>query len=176
MHKSNKLMLIERWSPLLITALSVAILGTAFASQYWGGLEPCHLCWLQRYPYMVTIALGFLSLALQQTEPQGKGWRVLVALSGVAFAVGACIALFHVGVEQHWWKGPESCTSSVNNAQDLKALMQALLNAPIIRCDVPAWSLFGISMAGYNFLASLGLMAITLSVLPSLADDHQKDA
>jgi disulfide bond formation protein DsbB len=31
-----------------------------------------------------------------------------------------------------------------------------------VRCDEIAWSLFGISMAGYNFLASLVLAAFAL--------------
>lgn len=171
MTKINSFVCLERWSPLLITALSVAILGTAFASEYWGGLAPCHLCWLQRYPYMVTIALGFLSLILQQSEPQGRGWRIIVALSGFAFAVGACLALYHMGVEYHWWKGPESCTSDIGNAANLGDLLHALLNAPVIRCDVPAWTLLGLSMAGYNFIASLGLMLISFTVIPSLTRD-----
>ena len=174
MQKNNSLECLESWSPLLITALSVTALGSAFASQYWGGLQPCHLCWLQRYPYMVTIVLGFLSLVLQRAEPGGKGWRILVALSGLAFAVGASIALYHAGVEYHWWKGPESCTSNLGNAADLDQLMHALLNTAVIRCDVPAWTLFGFSMAGYNFVASLGLMLISMTVLPGLAAPHDR--
>jgi disulfide bond formation protein DsbB len=173
MQKNNSLTCLENWSPLLITALSAAILGAAFASEHWGGLEPCHLCWLQRYPYMVTIALGLIALLLQRTEPEGKGWRIVVALSGLAFAAGASIALYHAGVEYHWWKGPESCTTSVSSAANLDELMTALINAPIIRCDVPAWTLFGLSMAGYNFFASLGMMLISLSVIPGLTrEDH----
>jgi disulfide bond formation protein DsbB len=31
--------------------------------------------------------------------------------------------------------------------------------APVVRCDVVAWSLFGISMAGYNVMLSLALAA-----------------
>jgi disulfide bond formation protein DsbB len=29
-----------------------------------------------------------------------------------------------------------------------------------VRCDEPAWTLFGLSMAGYNFFAALGLAAL----------------
>ena len=32
--------------------------------------------------------------------------------------------------------------------------MDAIMNAPIIRCDVAPWTLMGISLAGYNFLIS----------------------
>ena len=30
------------------------------------------------------------------------------------------------------------------------------MDAPIVRCDVAAWRLMGISLAGWNFLFSLG--------------------
>ena len=31
------------------------------------------------------------------------------------------------------------------------------LNAPMVRCDAAAWRLFGLSLAGYNALISLGV-------------------
>ena len=35
------------------------------------------------------------------------------------------------------------------------------MNAPLVRCDVAPWSLWGISLAGWNFLFSLaGAIAI----------------
>jgi len=36
------------------------------------------------------------------------------------------------------------------------------MSKPIVPCDTPAWTLFGISMAGYNGLMSLatGLFAV----------------
>ena len=38
-----------------------------------------------------------------------------------------------------------------------------LETAPIVRCDEPAWSMAGISMAGYNMLVSLALAALALA-------------
>lgn len=40
-------------------------------------------------------------------------------------------------------------------ANSIEALRQALLAAPVVRCDVPVWSLLGVSMAGYNMMFSL---------------------
>jgi disulfide bond formation protein DsbB len=34
--------------------------------------------------------------------------------------------------------------------------MKQILAAPTIRCDVAPWTLFGISLAGFNFLLSTG--------------------
>jgi hypothetical protein len=33
--------------------------------------------------------------------------------------------------------------------------MRAILAQPLIRCDVPQWTLFGISLAGFNAIFSL---------------------
>ena len=38
--------------------------------------------------------------------------------------------------------------------------MKKLQNIRIVRCDVAAWRLFGISLAGYDVLVSLALAAI----------------
>lgn len=157
-----------RLLPRFITGMSIIILGSAFASEYWGGLTPCHLCWLQRYPYMATIALGIVAMILQVYAPDAKAWRACLAIAGIAFGVGAGIAAYHVGVEQHWWKGPESCTSTISTAASMEQLMQTLINTPVIRCDETQWSLLGISMAGYNFLASIGLMLVSFTVIPEL--------
>ena len=36
------------------------------------------------------------------------------------------------------------------------------MTAPVARCDTVAWSLLGISMAGYNFLISAALAAASV--------------
>jgi disulfide bond formation protein DsbB len=146
--------------PLLILAASVAVLGTAFAFQYWGGLAPCELCLYERYPYGATIVLSVLGLAL----PQGKPRSLALFASGLAFAIGCGIAIFHVGVEHHWWQGTAACTGSVelSGTLSLQELEQRIMSTPPVRCDQIAWSLFGISMAGYNALISFGLALFSL--------------
>lgn len=133
----------------LVVAVGVFALAAAFAFQYLGGLAPCVLCIWQRYPYGVAIALGVVAFLLAG-KPQAA--RALIALAGLVFLADAAIAAFHVGVEQKWWAGTAECGSNLAagvSAEDLKA---QLLAAPVVRCDEVAWSLFGISMAGYNFL------------------------
>ena len=36
-------------------------------------------------------------------------------------------------------------------------LLDAILNANMVPCDEPQWTLLGISMAGFNFLIALSL-------------------
>ena len=136
---------------------SAAMLGGAFAFQYIGGLEPCVLCWWQRYPYGVVIGLAVVGGVLCRTPGPAKGVvGTLMGLSALALLTDAGIAGFHVGVEEHWWQGTQGCVGTVS-ADSIEALRNKLLAQKVVRCDEIAWSLAGISMAGYNMAAALGL-------------------
>ena len=155
MSESLSRTLVER-SPLLLLLASIAVLGTALASQYVGGLQPCVLCVYQRFPYVAVIVIAAAALFLP-TGPRAAA----LGLAGLALLTGTGIAVFHVGVEQHWWQGTAECGSAVA-ADSLEALRAQVLAAPVVRCDEVPWSLFGISMAGYNALVSLGLGVASL--------------
>ena len=149
---------------LLVVVASMAILGGALAFQYIGGLAPCELCILQRWPYVATIVLGLAGFLAAGSKQTGAA-RAVIALCGVVFLIGAGIAAYHVGVEQKWWQGPSTCTGLSNFSGGLNDLLKRIQNAPVVRCDEIAWSLFGISMAGYNFILSLiltGICALSL--------------
>jgi len=140
---------------------SLAALAVAFASQYWGGLLPCQLCLWQRWAYGAVILLAALTFVLpRRLRPAGA------SVASLAVLAGAGIALFHVGVEQHWWKGLASCTSTVNANQSLSDLENQLMATPVIPCDRPAWTMFGVSMAGYNFAyaTALGLLGLAAAL------------
>ncbi|MBV8535878.1 MAG: disulfide bond formation protein B [Alphaproteobacteria bacterium] len=160
---SSEAGLSSRTTAALLLAASAAILAGAFAFQYLGGLAPCILCWWQRYAHMAAIVLAALALAASRRGSTAPGW-LLVAATGIALLAGTGIAAFHVGVEQHWWAGTAECGSQVGGAGGIDELRARLLAQPIVRCDEIAWSLFGISMAGYNFLLSLALAGFAVAV------------
>lgn len=138
---------------LAILLFALAALASVFTAQYGFGLIPCELCLAQRVPYYIVVAL---TLAATLLKLQGKTLRIVLALCALAFAVDAGIALYHVGVEHHWWAGPQACTAgagTVTSVEDLMAALQKPIDVP--QCDKPAWLLAGISMAGYNLLACL---------------------
>ena len=124
----------------------------AFAFQHLGGLAPCKLCLWQRWPHAAAIAIGALALTL--------GHRTLAYLGALAALATAGIGLFHTGVERGWWEGPSTCTSSGLENLSADAFFDKVMNAPLIRCDEVAWSLFGLSMASWNALISLGLAVV----------------
>jgi disulfide bond formation protein DsbB len=144
-----------RLAAAVLLAASAALLAGALAFQYWGGLQPCVLCLWQRYAHVGVMAFAGLTLVIGQ--PQLR--LTLLAAAGLAAVAGAGIAGFHVGVEQHWWQGTAECGSTLGPAATIDELRARLLAQPVVRCDEVAWSLFGISMAGYNFLLSLALAA-----------------
>ena len=140
----------------LALALSVALLGGAYVSQYGFGLIPCEMCWWQRYPHMLAIAFAALAFFWRPVRP-------LVAVAALAILVSGLIGAFHAGVEYGWWKGLTACTASPLAAGGDP--LEAIMNAPVIRCDAVPWSLFGISLAGWNFLFSTGGALVIFALL-----------
>ena len=137
---------------------SAAVLGTALAFQHVGGLAPCVLCYWQRYPYWAAIPLALVAALVAGTNRRLAA--ALLALAAACLVVDAGIAAFHVGVESKWWEGTSECGGTRPASGSLEELRARLLDAPIVRCDEPAWTLFGLSMAGYNFFAALALAGL----------------
>jgi disulfide bond formation protein DsbB len=117
--------------------------------------------------------LAFSMLVLLLRRSRAAHSRVvgaaLLAASGVALLVGAGIAAFHVGVEQHWWAGTAGCgvTSAATSLEELRA---QVLAAPVTRCDEVPWALFGISMAGYNTVIALALSVFAFAAARTAFD------
>ncbi len=141
---------------LAVVVISAVTLAAAYTSQYGFGLKPCNLCLYQRVPYFFNIDLGFLAFLATFRYPRLA--KMLLSLTVVIFFAGAVIAGFHVGVEQKWWEGLPTCSGGIlpQNAS-IEELRKSLTQQEIVRCDIPQFVLFGISMAGYNFLLSLAL-------------------
>lgn len=144
----------------LCFALGFVVIATALASEIYGGLIPCALCLKQRVPYYV--ALPLLALAFVYAPHGGQAARGLLVTVGVIFLIGAGLGVYHAGIEYGSWDGPATCGGGGALAPSTDALFQALQTKSIVRCDAPAWTLFGISLAGYNALASLALASCAL--------------
>lgn len=146
--------------PALLAAACLGALGAALASQYWGGLYPCVLCVYQRYAYGAALAAALAALILAD---RAELRRLALLITGLAFLAGAGLAAFHVGVEQKWWEGLASCSAPGLPADaSVDELRRLLLDQPFAPCDAVAWSLFGLSIAGYNLIASIVLAGLAL--------------
>jgi disulfide bond formation protein DsbB len=143
-----------------VLVASAIVLGAALSSQYWGGLVPCELCVLQRWPWAVAITIAIVALFVG--DRTSLRWVALVL--GLVFLVSIGFAFYHVGVEQRWFAGPSACTSSAAAATTIEEMRQRILNAPVVRCDEVQWSLYGVSLAGWNLLASFVMILICAAV------------
>jgi disulfide bond formation protein DsbB len=137
---------------LLAAGGSAALLLGAFGFQYIGEMPPCKMCYWQRYPHGAGIGIGALALLLSGSTLPYLGALAALTTSG--------IGAFHAGVEQGWWEGPSTCTSGPVTGLTPEQLMEQIMAAPLVRCDEIPWEMFGLSMAGWNAVISLGLALI----------------
>ncbi|HVF84296.1 MAG TPA: disulfide bond formation protein B [Sphingomicrobium sp.] len=127
----------------LALLVPAGLLAGALGSQHLGGLNPCEMCYWQRWPHWAALALAGLSFFLPSFR------RPLVVLAALAIAASGAIGAFHAGVEYGWWEGLTSCTATG------AVSLEDILAAPVVRCDQVQFSLLGLSMAGWNALISL---------------------
>ncbi len=149
----------------LALAVPAALLGGALFFQFVIGLVPCEMCWWQRYPHIAALALALLGWMARK----GRGGDLFIALAAVSLAISGLIGAYHAGIEYHWWQGITACTQTARFGDDPLAAISA---APLVRCDVAPWSLFGISMAGYNFLVSTTSALLILFLLRNARKAH----
>lgn len=129
--------------------LPAALMAGALASQYIGGLFPCEMCHWQRWPHYAAIGLALIAFIVPE-----KPGRIAVALAIAAILTSGAIGVFHAGVEYRWWEGITRCSAPPVGGSSADLLAQ-IMATPMIQCDVPQWTLFGISLAGFNAIVSI---------------------
>ncbi len=154
-------LLSPRRAMLLCGLMSATLLVGAFLFEYVGGLAPCRMCIWQRWAHVAIIVCALPALVGLSPRLAQAGLAILAA----AAATSAAIAGYHAGVEWGLWAGPSGCTANLDSNLSAGSLVDQLLATPVVRCDDVPWSLFGISMAGWNALFSLDIMAIALMSL-----------
>jgi disulfide bond formation protein DsbB len=132
----------------LALAVPLVLMAGALFSQLVGGLYPCEYCNWQRLPHYAAIVLAALAFLVPQRGVQ----MVLVALAGFAIITSGGIGGWHAGIEYGWWEGLTRCSTTGGGSGDI---LKDIMTAPTVRCDEVQWSLFGISLAGFNFMISV---------------------
>lgn len=142
-----------------IALASFGALAVAYVAQYGFNLWPCELCLVQRTPYAGAMVLGALAL---MPAVDKKSRRTVVHLAILLFLIGAGTALYHVGVEEKWWKGPTGCAGAIAD-YSTEDLLKALNQPGRTGCEEAAFRFLGISMAGYNAIAALILAGLCVA-------------
>lgn len=166
--------LLTRWWTAFALLAALALLGAAHAFEQFGGLAPCNLCLKQREVLWAAVAIAAPSTLWTLFSGARRGSpRIAAFLLFAVLATGAITALFHAGGEAGWWALPATCAGGGGEI-DLESLTAlALGHGPaerVVPCDAVAWR-FGLSMAGWNTLISIGLAAFSL-----VAAKRPKDA
>jgi disulfide bond formation protein DsbB len=140
---------------LIIAAASVAVLAAVWIFQAVG-YAPCELCLTQRYAFYAAAPLAALTAFLASRPAHGLA-RAGFALLAAIFIANAALAAYHVGVEYHWWAGPTACTGGLTGSLDVNDLLKSLDSVKVVRCDEVQLRIAGLSLAGWNVLASAAL-------------------
>jgi disulfide bond formation protein DsbB len=145
----------SRW-PLVALIVSGMLLAGAHAFETFGHLAPCPMCLAQREWHWGIVAIALFALVTR------RDLRAAAFVLGLAYLGSFAMAAWHVAVEQHWVAAQCEAGSGGSLVFDLNAKLD------VPHCDNPLWILFGISMAGYNALISLGMavLSVVFAFLP----------
>lgn len=140
-----------------------AALAVAFAAEWWGGLVPCPLCLVERWPYRAVIALAALGLVLPR-----RAARAMLALVLAVGLVEAAAAGLHVGVEWHAWPSPlPQCQAPRYSGGSIAERLRQMPARPSKSCEDGVYPLPGIrlSFAELNLIYALAFSAGVATLL-----------
>lgn len=143
---------------LLIGVLALIVIGIAWIFQIAGYL-PCQLCLWQRIPYYLAIPLLMATALIALNDRLGQqALKVALLCAGLLFVGGAFLAIYHSGVEWGFWAGPTSCGAAGGYSEvDASDLLAAISKIRPPSCNEAAGRFIGLSFAGWNVVASVGL-------------------
>ncbi|MEL6212507.1 MAG: disulfide bond formation protein B [Pseudomonadota bacterium] len=143
-------------------AASASLLAGAHAFER-AGFAPCDLCLDQREAHWAALAVAFAGLVSAFVIRARLVAAASVGALALVYALSTGLAFYHTGVEFSFWAGPASCSQIGDSVTTLEQLQEGLKEAPAgPACNEAPWRLFGVSMAGYNMLASAGLFALAM--------------
>ncbi len=138
--------------------VALGALAVALGSEHFGGLVPCALCLVERWPYRVAAVLAAAALApWRRVSPKLFLWGVVLCM--VASLAAASV---HVGVEQGWWPSPlPECAAPDLGGGSIAQRLARMPARPAKPCDDPTYLLPGVpvSMAAMN-----GILALVFGV------------
>ena len=144
----------------LILSMSSIILLTAITVGQLMNAPPCELCIYQRIPYFIIVILVLISF--NRSFNSILRIKTICFISSLLFLFSSIIGIYHVGVEKGFFQ--TSCAPNQPHAFSLEEIQEAIHTPIIPSCNNIPIELFGISMAGYNFIVGLFCACILLWV------------
>lgn len=138
----------------LMGAIALALILGALGFQYLGHLAPCEMCHWQRWPHIAAAVTGLAIAPIWTRDP-----KPLAILAVLLVAASGLIGAYQAGMQVGWLPGPQACTVAH------PYVMGSGAPAPEVSCNVVTWSLFGLSLAAYNAIFSLGAAIVGAALL-----------
>ena len=144
MFENNKNLVIK-----LVFLVSIIALVSAFFIEYILGHQPCNLCILERFPYLIAIIIILFNYKFSQFE------KFFILLLTIIFSIGTILSLYHLGIEQGFVQ--ESLVCDLKSGSNLLSKDEILkqLQQKNVNCKDVTFKIFGLSLTSYNILISL---------------------
>jgi disulfide bond formation protein DsbB len=127
----------------MMGAGALALILGALGFQYVVHLAPCEMCHWQRWPHIAAAVIGLIGVLVWK-----KDARALAIAATALVAVSGLIGAYQWGMQTGLLPGPSACTAAH------AYVMGSNAPPPEVSCNAVTWSLFGLSLAAYNALAS----------------------
>jgi disulfide bond formation protein DsbB len=151
---------------IIIFLLALIPLIIAYISEYIFGLNPCNLCIYQRIPFFSILFLSLCSIFFIHNIKIKKYIFYLLIL---LFLGNMILGLYHVGIEQKLFDLPTSCSGlDLLNMSNIEQLTEMIMQKSAVKCDDPAFEIFGISMAMMNVIYCFIAIIIIFSIKNAL--------
>lgn len=146
---------------LLISAACAALLGYAYYSQFALGYEPCPLCIFQRIGVFL---VGVVALVAAIHGPGRTGRRVYGTLAALFAVAGGGVSARHLWLQNLPADQVPQCGPGLDYMFEVFPLLDAvkMVFEGSGECAEVDWTLLGLSMPGWVFIAFLGLGVYSL--------------
>ena len=130
------------------------ILVFAFIIEHKLGHQPCNLCLYERIPYFLSVLLIIKIFFIKSYE------RETLLMLSLVFIISACLAFYHFGIEQGFFKESLACKAGNLLENTTKEELLEQLNQNIVSCKDVSFKIAGFSLAAINTIFSLILSVI----------------
>ncbi len=141
----------------ILLILSILILISAFVIEFIFGYQPCNLCIIERFPYMIAIAIILLTYIFKKNI---IFYNILLVL---VFLFSILISVYHFGIEQGMIEESMVCKSKSLDLITKEDILNSLQDLRISCKDV-AFRIFGLSLTTYNIIISIIMLLLSIKV------------
>ena len=138
----------------LIMFFSLFVIFSAYFIEHILGHKPCSLCFFERIPYFLSIALIIITMFINKLE------KIILMLLSLLFIFGLIISFYHFGIEQGFFEESTVCAAENLNQILSKEDLLKQLEQKTISCKDVTFRFLGLSLASINTIFSLILSYI----------------